>query len=554
MSERCTLSMEEQKRVFTLFDGMLTAEEEEQVSDRMTKYVFYHNERPSRRCYCTVCGGFEARGGGWKHNGSAHCPSCGAAVVTKSYGRLGSYRNMRERHNFVFFRRTDDGALLVSAGEAVQTFYQRAFDWLDNDAPSAPVTEIYPEPEITYYERRRYYLAPGKIMAWKRWAGEVNHFGIHYYESETPWTAMKTAAEPFPRGSYVAPVPEGGKYYCVGLDCIDESVLRYSAIDTYFDSLFLDPESVSRNVISYLTSYCIRPQLELLTKLGHTDVIDELIDGNKNAHILNWKAKKPNEFFRMSRQDYRYFMENEGNLSTIRLYRENGRLFGGFGSFMQAVGGVNPNIIPRIREASELIGETLPDTLRKLRRESLNIWLDYIDMGIKLNLDFSEETVRHPKNLLERHDQLVEMLHIQKREAEIGNNKAYLRRYSALRKKYCYEAFGLCIVVPQCQEDIITEGKLMHHCVGGYAPRHMSGVLDILFLRDVKNPQKPLATIEMNGMNMVQIRGAHNDRNTTPAAETYREFTDQWLAWIRAGSLRDAAGNPIQKNREVKTA
>ena len=80
--------------------------------------------------------------------------------------------------------------------------------------------------------------------------------------------------------------------------------------------------------------------------------------------------------------------------------------------------------------------------------------------------------------------------------------------------------------------------------------------MTILFLRDKRRPGKPLATIEMHGMEIVQIHGYKNDTaaceenpDRISLRELYRDFLDNWLAWLAAGSRRDKAGRPIGVKR-----
>ena len=136
---------------------------------------------------------------------------------------------------------------------------------------------------------------------------------------------------------------------------------------------------------------------------------------------------------------------------------------------------------------------------------------------------------------------------------------------SKLKKKYEFSYDGLCIVIPSGGEAIKLEGKTLHHCVGGYAQRHMDGVTTILFLRRAEHPEKPMVTIEMSGNNIKQIHGWDDERticeenpNRTPCMELYADFLTVWLDWLKAGSKRDKKGNPIIPKKylqqEVKTA
>lgn len=551
MSEKSNMNALERSEVFGQFLPYPMEDEEERVKEFFTKYLIYSGKGKVKKCYCTECGSFEASGGPWKHNVIASCPRCGRCVTMKSYGRLGQYGTMREEHNVVFLRPGRDGALLVTGCLAVQSFVDGEIIGLDADEL------VYPVPRMRFYERRRYYMAPGKLAAWKRWEGPAGSFGMHCFEIVTEWKHLKNATEPFNKGSYLAPTADDGMHFVVGMENLKDTALRWSQVDRYFfefDDVVTEwKDREVRNFVSYLAAYCVRPQLEMLVKLGHTDVIEELLnEGRKNSHLVNWKATTPPEFFRMSKADYKAFEHYGGTVETLRKWREYKSEFSDFREFTVLSTGHTSGTLEKAVKAAEIIKKPLKMVLKKVPQASFGLWEDYIRMATAAGYDFEEETVCFPKNLEERHDALCELAESQKKE---GSRKRYKARYKALCRRYEYEAEGLCIVVPTGSDDIVREGKEMHHCVGGYAARHIEGVLDILFLRRVDEPLKPLATIEMNGNRMVQIRGPHNDRGTAPASETYAGFTTEWLAWIRAGSRRDTAGNPIKISKgECKKA
>ena len=538
MSEKCTLTPEERAEAWKKFSGWTNVEEDEEINDLFGDYLIHWGRAPKKNYYCTKCGAFEAVG--WPELGRGHnirynCPNCGAEVTLKALRYLSTFDSMREKHNIVIFRKSADGALLISAGQAVRHYVHSDYSGFDPDEILLPVART------DFYERRRYYLAPGKVAAWKRWAGEPSYFRWFYGETETPWEPMKTANEPNPLGSFLYPQPDDGLYFMVGRDIIHETALKYSQVESYFDYAWTEPPCAVRNVVSYLVSYCVRPQLEMLVKLEYTDVVEELLLGHRNAHLVNWKAKTPPAFFRMSKTDYRAFFENVGTLEKLRFFSEHKGEFDSFSEFMTVTKSFDRYTFDRASVVAKQIERPIKEVLRKVKRKDLSFWMDYIHMAREENLDLSVDTVVYPKNLKERHDALSEMIKLRESEAEL---QKYQRRYKALCRRYEFEFDGLCIVVPVSSSDIVEEGQAMHHCVAGYATRHILGRLDILFLRDANTGDRR-ATIEMNGDGMTQIRGPYNDRDEVPAEERYKYFTDVWLDWVRRGSRRDTAGNPI---------
>lgn len=83
-------------------------------------------------------------------------------------------------------------------------------------------------------------------------------------------------------------------------------------------------------------------------------------------------------------------------------------------------------------------------------------------------------------------------------------------RYNKEHEKYEASNDKFVIKFPKHEYDIITEGKVLCHCVGGYANSHAHGRTTILFLRHKDTPDFPFYTIEVNNGCLIQIHGAYN--------------------------------------------
>ena len=201
------------------------------------------------------------------------------------------------------------------------------------------------------------------------------------------------------------------------------------------------------------------------------------------------------------------------------------------------------------KECAETAGVKLEKAARYAETKTrVELWVDYLRMARELGYDLTEATVAMPKDLRERHDAADELLGMRRDQAA---SAAYAKRYKKLCRKYEFAMSGLRIVVPKDGSEIVREGKTLHHCVGGYAGRHLDGTLTILFLRRADRPNKPYVTIEMDGNQIRQIHGYRNE--VKPCAdnpgrvsprELHREFLDTWLRWLKAGSKRNEDGTP----------
>ena len=198
------------------------------------------------------------------------------------------------------------------------------------------------------------------------------------------------------------------------------------------------------------------------------------------------------------------------------------------------------------------VGEAIQQ-IRELADETAGMAAELVDL--------SEKTVAMPKNLRERHDVVAEASRVTETAEEMLKYKTRRRK---LEKQYSFSLGDYCIQVPISGEEIVQEGKTLHHCVGGYAARHISGATTILFLRKKRTPGRSFLTIELyKEKEKIRIRQIHGYKNEAYCGRAIKEeerfawFLKPWLEWVNAGSKRDRDGNPILKEiikPEVKSA
>ena len=310
--------------------------------------------------------------------------------------------------------------------------------------------------------------------------------------------------------------------------------------------------------ISYLTAYAIYPrQVEMLAKAGYWEPLNDLIySRKKNAAAMCWEEPDPRKSFRLNKRELSLLMGMQPPLKTLEVRNYVGRHWGEMWS------------LPFCMDFCNLWGNHLDpmDVLRFLNRYRLDpdrflrylggvfdqdhieavyyadlfeIYRDYLNGAYQLGYCLEHSRVLWPPELFTAHDLTMEQL-AQRQEVSQAKNRR------ARRLKYEFELDGWKIVFPATAAAIKREGKMLCHCVGGYADRHMRGVTTILFLRRSSAPSTPYVTIEMDGNQIRQIHGYHND--TLPGSpkprEVHKAFLDAWLRWLRAGSKRNEDGTP----------
>lgn len=524
------------------FQTYLTGEEEDQVKRKFTGLCFYETfgRKDYRECFCTKCeqtfsvnkaddkGFFREH-----HNDWTDCPSCGEEIQLKSLGRIRNFSNLRETIPAVFLRVDGEGALLISAGLATREIS----GW----------NELTPWVEWT--EKARYYLAPGKVMGWKR--------SIDYYfgmiMGPQPWTMMKNICKPF------ACNPVRGfddTYWLIGTEKLLDSNFRYCQIEEWYyaetQNWLCEQDNRVRLCVEYLAEYALYPQMEMAVKLGLTSAVTDLCEGRKNHRDLNWRADKPWDFLRLSKPDAKAFL-TAPSLTLLHWIHEEQRAGAGllvrdmiwlWSSFGGAQAKKLASCALRCKvshQKAERYLLSVPGPISQ--NQAAELWYDYLDMARKLGYDLSREDVLMPKDLRARHDAAAQTIQAEEDEKAA---KAYAKRLVELRKKYEFELDGLRIVVPENAGQIVEEGKVLKHCVGGYAGWHIKGKTTILFLRRSRRPERSYITIEMDGTYIMQIHGYRNEcyRGGISPRDRYEHFLSVWQGWLKAGSKRDRQGRP----------
>ena len=520
------------------FDNYLFCDRSENWTDPDNDFP---GSPPTKEYHCTVCGErFSASKDErpeyfrLKHNDATRCPYCGRSVTVKQMGRIREGLNLSQSTAVTFINVTGSGAVCL---DSCIVFY-------DYNGERNPV---YADMDVSHIAKRRYYMEQGAVMEWRRSMGSM-----YYLTGTENWTEAMNVQEPFQ-----ANVMYGfdGFGYLVGLDKLERSQLKYSAVVKYFaDYHNLDitkPETPVRLFVKYLAEYALNNRLEMAAKLGLSAAAGELVrDGRKNTRDLDWTANTPAAFVRLNKADAKLFFADP-SLVKLGWYHKLNKV-GAVKSMKEAEFIAARVGFCTIETAQSAIKYELGLCALASRMgdgQTLSMWTDYVHMGETLSYDFSRRDVLLPKNLRERHDAAAKAIKI---KDDREKTKKYQTRRKALEKKYGYTCDGLSIVVPRGIDDIVREGKTLEICVSDYAHRHVEGKTTILFLRHERRPERSWLCIELD--NRGEIRQIHGYKNegyphAIDPQKRYRAWLKQWQKWYKSGSPRDSNGKPIIKER-----
>lgn len=298
--------------------------------------------------------------------------------------------------------------------------------------------------------------------------------------------------------------------------------------------------------VGYLALWRKRPQVENLLVQGCGKLVADWIreetersnytGGIPKLADVNWKEKRPAQMLCLSREEFRRLRREGAGPETIRKIIHVRRR------------GVEVKI-PQDLELLERFGVyALEEVLREdpgaefwriLRylREPKRTWYalrDYWRMAAELGRDVADGQVRWPRDLDAAHDRMQREL--QRRKKELLN-AGFAKRAEELAR-LAFTRDGLLIRPCASEDELINEGKVLHHCVASYARDHAGGQTAILFIRRAEEPDKPFFTLEFDEKNLTvrQNRGLRNCGRTPEVAD----FEKAWLEWVKAGTKKKA--------------
>lgn len=168
-------------------------------------------------------------------------------------------------------------------------------------------------------------------------------------------------------------------------------------------------------------------------------------------------------------------------------------------------------------------------------RTVIQTWRDYLRMARREGMDTTDDIVRLPKDLKARHDQLAERINARRNEEKYDRLNARIRERLPEAKRYFWEDDTYMIIPAGRCEELVEEGRALHHCVGAsdvYMNAMAEGRRWILFLRRKSELDKPYYTIEID-MFTDEIRQYYSEYDRQPDKEVVRRVLDKFRQSLR---------------------
>lgn len=303
-------------------------------------------------------------------------------------------------------------------------------------------------------------------------------------------------------------------------------------------------------LIEELKAYARNPGLEMMEKIGLTNLKRDLVLREGRSRNINRRGKNLKAQLRLkNKQRINELVRKNGGLRMLEILQleekqgiwmteEQKRWVDVI--YSQWKGKENMAYMLKFMTFQKLYNKCRKYALKGKARtnyekgSTFSRYADYLRMREELGYDMTNEVFLFPKNLKEKHDEMVEEknkradeLYIEKQEKAYGKIR---ERFKKLTKKYEYEEEGLRIRPAASATEIIEEGRTLHHCVGRdrYLKSHNDGKSFILFLR--RKEDEPYYTIEIRENTIVQWYGA-NDKK--PDKEVIGPWLERYVQHLK---------------------
>lgn len=509
-------------------------------------YLYYKKHGCWAKIACSKCGGvtdarwksgisYESQFQTWteepREGRYGTCPMCGAHGLYKCQGKVKG-EHSRTIHLFLGQRYKENGM--------VMRYVQVEKSWILGLICGEKGTEMYNACEkLSGVEIARAYFEPGKKM-------QIDYQKHNPYSGEDFWDDCNLCGM---NNITINAAPIMPETY----EEMEGTMFRYSALQEYVKCVG------EVNPIYYLERYSQTPQIEVLVKMGLIGVVENLVKCYYGI-VENGHASRPDVFLGIRKERVKQLIRKKGDVETLKVMQMEKR-FGQNWTDDQiehltetGLNGMQVERATRYMTLQKLLnriekyagcqyGTECSGAKERIRRIATT-YVDYLEMRAGLGYDLNNTVYQQPRDLNAAHEKMVIEINKEKMDRhlkEVAEQYPNIRKcYRSLRKNYFYEDENYMIRPARSAEEIVMEGRTLHHCVGGagYLNSHNTGKTYILMLRYKKEPEIPYITVEVDAKypRIIQWYGEFDKK---PDEKNMQVWLDGWLMKLKTGTLTE---------------
>lgn len=251
---------------------------------------------------------------------------------------------------------------------------------------------------------------------------------------------------------------------------------------------------------------------------------------------VNWKENRPSRMLGVTREELRLIREAGWKLDQLQAYQAAAHKLK-LPEAVTALETVKPYQLEEMAKSQEWTGHRIMQAVRYLKKVHGDMTMldDYWDMAARQGLDLDNPVIRWPRDLRAAHNRVQEA----QRYATTKEQREAFRRMTARCRGLNWTNGEICIRVAESPEELVQEGKTLHHCVGGYTKTHAGGRI-ILFIRHARRPERSWFTLNVDVVNkrILQNHGYYNEhapgKPPLKIPEKVEQFVKDWQEQVLA--------------------
>lgn len=367
-------------------------------------------------------------------------------------------------------------------------------------------------------EKIRSYMRPGKVRT---------YYNLYRYNYE--WSTHNYSF------NYAYSYMNGRTYHTKDM-VIENSFLKYCNVDQIGGMYNCHYKSEPDKIAIYKT-YATYQGIEILANMGLSCIVRNLVICEGKTSEIRKKQKKPADVLQIYPERVRYLCEVKGNANIWNILKfERRNCLHLTSEQLKEMEDMHWQDIPVIEQLLKYMSFTKVWNRIKDYHAHMNkagnsqyslagvarTYRDYLDIREELGYDMTNSVYLHPRDLKAAHDEMVEERHRRHDEEHIAKKLKEFNKipdkYKNLVKKYGWTNSIFVFRPAKDAEEIIREGRLQHHCVGGdnYLRKHNDGKSAIIFMRYRTTPDCPYITIEVSKGKIIQWYTAHDKKTDDP--------------------------------------
>lgn len=476
--------------------------------------ILFFTKKETRTNYsCTACGKSGWKKKAWKHGKQTACPKCGKEVMT----------NCRQSERM---KKAPVVILQGEKGKWVERQFIAQCRWSRKGK------------EIELYEQCRAIIPEGQCWGKVyygsyRQADEFNQ--VFWDKNQENKRFMESYLYP---GNLQETLPYG-KLEKSGLDLIAAEKRKANVnkfITTYHQRPYieyLNKAGLTRLAVDIINSYGWYGDPKIM-RLGEQKLKDVLkLDGNRTYRMkqlngtlvtLDWLQYEQKHDIRITQETLEYLTEKKVHVEDCREILEELKSVNRMANYMKKQ-------------------KTQPGRL-------VSIWKDYLRMAAEEGMDTNDDIIRLPKDIKARHDTLVGIRNarldkerMEKEKEKYAALDAGIKRKLPEAARYFWEDEEYMIIPAGKCEELIIEGRALHHCVGAsdsYMKKMAEGKTWICFLRRKSELEKPYYTLEIS-MENDRIIQWYSEFDRKPNKEEVGKVLEKFKRQIKQKKVRAMA-------------